>query len=326
MKKIIIFALLISVLISFAGCGKVAQNVLTIEGENASMNEYNFFYNTQILMAGQMGLNNEEYWNAETDGKKNFELVKESALNQLVELYVVAQKAKQAGLVYDDALLDAANQYKSYFTGSFNNIYSELKIDKEALEKISKLYAINDAYDQKLIEEGTINLGEDVLKDVFSNNYLKAQHILLLTTDESGAPLGEDEKAKVKEEIESILKRAKSGENFTNLANEFSKDPGQQTSPEGYVFTDGEMVLEFEQATKALKPNEISDIVETSYGYHIIKRLPLSIEKDFVSDSGDFEAIIRNRIITEFRQANIENWKKEFNITVNNKVIDKLKF
>jgi len=161
---------------------------------------------------------------------------------------------------------------------------------------------------------------------VFSNNYLKAQHILLLTTDESGAPLGEDEKAKVKEQIESILKRAKSGENFTNLANEFSKDPGQQTSPEGYVFTDGEMVLEFEQATKALKPNEISDIVETSYGYHIIKRLPLSIEKDFVSDSGDFEAIIRNRIITEFRQANIENWKKEFNITVNNKVIDKLKF
>ena len=75
-----------------------------------------------------------------------------------------------------------------------------------------------------------------------------------------------------------ILLMAKSGKDFAALANEFSDDPGNKDAngkPQGGIYTDitkGKMVAPFEQAALALKPGQISpDLVETDYGYHIIK-------------------------------------------------------
>ena len=73
-----------------------------------------------------------------------------------------------------------------------------------------------------------------------------------------------------------MLEKAKNGDDFAALMTEYSQDPGQPE--EGYTFTKGYMVQEFEDASYALKEGEISDIVETSYGYHIIKRLPIDEE------------------------------------------------
>ena len=55
-----------------------------------------------------------------------------------------------------------------------------------------------------------------------------------------------------------------------------SEDTGLAANPDGYAFTTGEMVQEFEDATRALEPGQISGLVESSYGYHIILRLPLA--------------------------------------------------
>jgi parvulin-like peptidyl-prolyl isomerase len=79
-------------------------------------------------------------------------------------------------------------------------------------------------------------------------------------------------------QAQSILDRAKAGEDFAALANEFSQDPGnkdQDGSPKGGLYKNvpkGQMVAPFEQAALALKPGEVSpDPVETDFGFHIIK-------------------------------------------------------
>lgn len=99
-----------------------------------------------------------------------------------------------------------------------------------------------------------------------------AAHILLMTQDPTtGGPLTDDQKAAKKKQIEDILKRAKGGEDFAKLAKEFSEDPGSKENGGEYTFPRGQMVPEFETTAFSLGTNQISDVVTTQYGYHVIK-------------------------------------------------------
>jgi peptidyl-prolyl cis-trans isomerase SurA len=94
----------------------------------------------------------------------------------------------------------------------------------------------------------------------------KISHVLLY------AKVSEEKKAKVKAELQVILDRIKNGEDFGALAKEFSQDPGsaQFDGDLGY-FARGMMVPEFDAAAFALEVGEISEIIETQYGYHFLK-------------------------------------------------------
>jgi parvulin-like peptidyl-prolyl isomerase len=101
---------------------------------------------------------------------------------------------------------------------------------------------------------------------------VRASHILLLTQDpETHQPLPADKKAEIKKKMEDILKQAKSGADFAELAKKYTEDPGSKETGGEYTFPRGKMQKEFEDTAFSLKTNEISDIIETTYGYHIIK-------------------------------------------------------
>jgi peptidyl-prolyl cis-trans isomerase C len=106
---------------------------------------------------------------------------------------------------------------------------------------------------------------------------VKARHILFTTrppqnpqTGESTGPAPDPEA--VRRKALEVLQRIKAGEDFAQLAKEYSDDPGsrEQGGDLGY-FGRGQMTPKFEQAAFDLKPGQVSDLVETPFGFHIIK-------------------------------------------------------
>ncbi len=125
----------------------------------------------------------------------------------------------------------------------------------------------------KNCENGFTN--QDVINVAKSQDYICAKHILISKQTEEAYKIAQD-----------VLKLAKSGEDFDALITQYGEDPGMASNPDGYFFTKGKMVLPFEEAAYALSEGQISDIVETDLGYHIIKRLKFDNQKFLKSDDG----------------------------------------
>jgi peptidyl-prolyl cis-trans isomerase C len=131
-----------------------------------------------------------------------------------------------------------------------------------------------------LERELKINVSDEEVKKYYNDNpskfeqpeMVRASHVLLSTKDpETNKELSDDQKSAKRKKAEEILKRAKAGEDFAKLAKENSDDPGSKDKGGEYQFARGQMVAEFETAAFSLKTNEVSDIVTTQFGYHIIK-------------------------------------------------------
>jgi peptidyl-prolyl cis-trans isomerase C len=101
---------------------------------------------------------------------------------------------------------------------------------------------------------------------------VRARHIMLFTCNpKTGDPLPEAEKAAKRQRIEELLKRARAGEDFAKLAGEFSEDSVSRGRGGEYQASRGKMVAEVDAAAFSLKPDEISGIITSAYGYHLIK-------------------------------------------------------
>jgi peptidyl-prolyl cis-trans isomerase C len=103
---------------------------------------------------------------------------------------------------------------------------------------------------------------------------VRAAHILVSTQDPVSRQNLTPDKKKEKLKLAGELKaRAEKGEDFAALAKQYSDDPGSKNKGGEYTFRRGQMVPEFEAAAFSMKVNQISDPVETQYGYHVIKLL-----------------------------------------------------
>jgi peptidyl-prolyl cis-trans isomerase C len=199
-------------------------------------------------------------------------------LDNMIGYRLMIQEAKARKITVSDADVDAQlAQIRSQFP-SDAQFQQALTAQKTTLEAVR-----NDARDgmsaDKLVESeiaGKVAVKPEAVTDFYQKNQdkfqqgprVRASHILIGIPQNADAATKQQAKAKA----EAVLKDLKAGKDFAVTAKANSQDPG--SAPNGGdlgYFEQGQMVPPFEQAAFALKPGEMSEIVETQFGYHIIK-------------------------------------------------------
>jgi len=149
---------------------------------------------------------------------------------------------------------------------------------------------------------------------------VRVGHVLLATRyRETEEELPEDQKKTKRFKIEQLLKRARSGEDFSKLVMEYSEDRGLKESKGEYTFSRNDpFVPEFKAAAFSLQTNQISDIVTTTFGYHIIRLLEKIPAKkvEFEKVSADIKDALLQQELQNQMPAYLESIKKSSGIEI----------
>ena len=175
--------------------------------------------------------------------------LKETVLRQFIQSMVISDLAKQKGF-------DRVPEIKEQLQFFSDNFLANEYLKREIAQKVT-------------VSDDELKSYYESHKDEFkTQDMVKARHILV-RVDNSAS---DDEKKKAKEKTELYLKKIKDGEDFAKLASDFSDDPGSKAKGGDLgFFPRGRMVKPFDDAAFSLKPGETSGIVETQFGFHIIK-------------------------------------------------------
>jgi peptidyl-prolyl cis-trans isomerase D len=246
---------------------------------------------------------------------------------------VVTEEEILADLRFNYTLFQVA--YVFFDPKSFE---AEVKVDEKSLEsfyqqnqdrykeaekrQISYELFTPDSYlpEVRITENQIKDYYEDHGTDYHKEQEVRARHILFRVKDDAS----EAEIAKAQAEGEKVLMEAKEGKDFTELARKYSQDPtvGENGGDIGF-FTRGRMVPEFSEAAFNLKAGEISNLVRSPYGFHIIKVEEVHPEKITLLDDvrGEIESKLkaeRTRDIAQQRArsfADSANAQKDVNKT-----------
>ncbi|SCI38051.1 Foldase protein prsA 3 precursor [uncultured Clostridium sp.] len=242
----------------------------------------------------------------------------------------IYQKAKDEKLLAtEDEVNKAIEDFKTSIKENedYQKELDELGVDDNFLKYQFERDLASENY--KANFEKNIDITEDEMKTYYDENKeefhtdeVEASHILIKTMDDQGNALSDKKKAEAKKKAEEVLEKLKSGEEFSALAKEYSQDAGTaENGGELGFFAKGKMVKEFEDAAWKLNVGEISDIVETSYGYHIIK------VTDKVDEQQPFEDVkdtIKTNLISEKYNEQVEKLKSDSKVEINKDILGKI--
>lgn len=208
-------------------------------------------------------------------------------LQQLIRIQLLLARATDAERV----------KAKENFEKAFQKYKDEAKLtDAEFDAKLNpqlKAQGLSrEQWDKQRIEQATLEIvlerevkatiTDEEVKKYYEDNparfeqpeLARVSHIMLATTDPATRqPLPEPQKEAKRRRADDALKRAKAGEDFAGLVKEFSEDPGSKDRGGESTFARGQTPAEFEATAFALNDGQISDVITTQVGYHIIKLL-----------------------------------------------------
>ena len=203
--------------------------------------------------------------------------LKNDILDGLIEREVLYQESQKAGIKINDQKIDeqlAAIKKRFPSEAEFKTALSKMNLTEDEVKmQISRGLAIRALIEQQIASKIVITDAET--KAYYDGNpqmfkqpaQVKASHILIKV--DAGAD--DAKKAEARKKIETVQQKVKAGGDFAELAKEYSEGPSNTRGGDLGFFRRGQMVKPFEDAAFAMKANEVSEIIETRFGYHIIK-------------------------------------------------------
>lgn len=330
MKKIFTFILCLMMTISLIGCSADKKAVAIVNGQNITLENYQkLLYLNKSSMESYYG---SDIWSKKMeDGKTYSDTLKEMVLQTMIGSEVIYQQAEKDKVIPTDKQVQ--DQINSFNESTKNNSEYQEQLKKMGInEDFLKFQFTRDLANtnlQKKFEEDT-KISETEMKKYYEDNKksfytdtVTASHILLKTQDSEGKELSAEKKKEAKKKAEEALAKVKSGEDFAKAAKKYSQDSSASKGGELGTFGRGQMVSEFEKAAFNMKKGEISDIVETEYGYHIIKVTGRVDKQETYNDVKDkIKTTLAGQKYTEY----VEKLKKDSKIEQKEDVVKTAKF
>jgi peptidyl-prolyl cis-trans isomerase C len=199
-------------------------------------------------------------------------------LDQLIGYRVLVQEARARNVAVPDSEVDARiGQIRGQFPSeqAFTEMLSQRKLTLEQVKSDARQdMAISKLIDDEIASK--IAVKPEQVTDFYAKNpdqfkqgeSVRASHILISVPKGADAPT----KAQARTKAEEVLKEVKAGKDFAALAKQYSADPGSAANGGDLgFFQQGQMVGPFNDVAFSLAPGTVSDLVETDFGFHIIK-------------------------------------------------------
>lgn len=238
----------------------------------------------EVIQVFQDSLGNRTSQLKDLDAQRLKNVIEQAAV-QLGERKLLIEAATEAKKSATPEEIKSALDAQYAPAGGEQQFLEMLKTNGMSIEYVKKSIS-EDLMIQKYLEgilaKSTVVTDAEIQKVYSEDKTASVRHILLLTQGKTEA-----EKKDIRKKMEDILARAKKGEDFAVLAKQYTEDTDSRDRGGLYEnFEHGKMVKPFEDAAFSVPVGEVSDIVETTYGYHILKieerkkeTLPLDLVK-----------------------------------------------
>jgi peptidyl-prolyl cis-trans isomerase C len=252
-------------------------------------------------------------------GDSQLSEIKKQVLENLIDRELLYQETQKQGIVVDEVAINGqVKKLKDRFSSeaAFKSALTKAHLSETTLRlQFKRGIALQQFVDKHFVQKITVSGEEskafyDNHPDLFKQpEQVRARHILIKVDP------GADESSKVeaRAKLEKIQKRLRKGEDFGALAKEVSEDPSSVKGGDLGYFKRGQMVKAFEEAAFSLKPGEVSDIVETEFGYHLIdvidKKSGMAIPYEDIKDR--LEDHIKQEKVQEEVNSYIEKLKEK---------------